>query len=100
MANQTQRFFPPNTPENRHLRFAFEQLYALHDEHQKTKEALAASQAQVKTLTEKLSGPFPPGTGPSDSVMLGIPVLAVDSSALADGTKLTFDKAQGRLVFK
>ena len=98
--NPGQRYYPPNTPENRHIRFAFDQLYALHDEHEKTKSALATAQAQVKQLSTKLAGPYPPGAGPTDSVLLGVPVQPIDTNTLADATKLTFDKKNGVFVFK
>ena len=42
----------------------------------------------------------PPGSGPHDTMLLGLRVLPVDVQTLADGTKLTFSKADGNFQFK
>lgn len=100
MSQQPNRFFPPNTPENKHLRFAFEQLYSLHDEHEKTKAELAQAKQQVSQLTAKLSGPYPQGSGPIDTLILGLPVQPIDTNTLADGTTIKWEKKSGSFVVK
>lgn len=42
----------------------------------------------------------PPGTGPADTMLLGLRVAPVDTRTLADGTKLTYVKAAGNFQFK
>lgn len=43
---------------------------------------------------------FPPGSGPADTVLLGLRVAPVDTASLVDGTKLTYVKAAGNFQFK
>jgi len=45
------------------------------------------------------SGP-PPGSGPVDTMLLGLRVAPIDTTTLADGTKLTWVKAAGNFQFK
>lgn len=64
------------------------QLYALQDR-------LAAIEGKGVSAPK---GP-PPGSGPADSMLLGLFVAPVDTRSLADGTKLTYVKAAGNLQF-
>jgi hypothetical protein len=60
---------------------------------------------QVGGMREQMSQPArgkqgpPPGSGPMDSMLLGLPVAPTDLSKLADGTKLTYDKKNGIFRF-
>ena len=45
------------------------------------------------------SGTFPPGTGPADTVMVGLHVEGVDVNQLAGGEVPTFVKADGNIQF-
>lgn len=92
------RFYPPNTPENKHIRYVLDQLYSLHDAHEETKTALAQAQQQVKQLTQKLSTPYPAGSGPIDTIFLGLPVQPIDTNTLADGTVPKFNKKSGSFI--
>jgi hypothetical protein len=72
-----------------------DQLYALQDQHDKLKEAHSALQAKVGATQ---GGP-PPGSGPSDSMLLGLRVAPVDTQTLANGATLKFVKASGNFQF-
>jgi hypothetical protein len=72
------------------------------DQHYRLQDAHSALLARVNSLPSQESpseGP-PPGSGPSDSMLLGLRVAPIDTNTLADGTKLTFVKSQGHLEFK
>jgi hypothetical protein len=65
-------------------------------------------QDQVKGLHEKLSksdttapskGAPPPGSGPTDTQLLGLRVVPVDTQTLANGATLKFNKANGNFEF-
>lgn len=45
------------------------------------------------------SSQFPPGSGPADTLLLGLRVLPVDTQTLADGATLKFVKAQANFQF-
>lgn len=94
----TNRYIP--TKADHDLRFLFEQVYALHDAHEETKAQLAKAQGHLNQIRQQNSGTFPRGSGPIDSVLLGVPVKPIDSTALADGVVLTFEKANGVFTFK
>lgn len=55
--------------------------------------------AKVHEEKPRQTGP-PPGSGPIDSMLLGLHVVPVDVQTLADGVKLTFDKKNGNFTFK
>ena len=52
----------------------------------------------IAKTTKPTTGP-PPGSGPSDSMLLGLRVAPVDTSTLADGATLKFSKKNGNLQF-
>jgi hypothetical protein len=63
---------------------------------------------QLYTLTDRLNamGSAPakpaaaaPSNGPTDSMLVGLHVAPVDTSTLADGATLQYDKAAGNLKF-
>ncbi len=66
-----------------------------------------ALEARIKSLEAKgaipvgqtQAGKFPPGSGPADSVLLGLPVQPIDAATLADGATLTWDKKAGVFRF-
>jgi hypothetical protein len=86
-----------SSPEG--LAAAFKQLltqhYALVDEHAATMDRLATAQRQL----DRPPPPFPPGSGPVDSQLLGLPVAPVDAAQLANGALLRFDKPSGTFKF-
>lgn len=41
----------------------------------------------------------PPGSGPADTMLLGLPVAPVDTATLANGATLKFVKAAGNFQF-
>jgi hypothetical protein len=87
----TQQLKDPSALE-RSFRQLLEQHYALQDAH----DALVA---KVNAPVSKPTGP-PPGSGPTDTQICGLFVAPIDANSLADGTKLTYVKAQGQFVFK
>lgn len=80
------------------LRIAYQQIYAIHDAHQETVKQLQLARADLENLKQRFSGPYPPGGGPVDTTLLGLPVQPIDASALADGATLKFSKKTGNFV--
>ena len=76
---------------------AFRQLltqhYDLQDQVMAMREQLAKPAANLAP-----SGP-PPGSGPADSMLLGLRVAPVDTATLADGATLKFSKKNGNFSF-
>lgn len=74
------------------LERAFRQLltqhYALHD------KFTAMQGAQGDKTTSQ-----PTGSGPVDTMLLGLHVAPIDTATLVDGAKLTYVKASGNLEF-
>ena len=103
---------PKQTSDNRHqpaivkdnnrlsndLRIAYQQIYDIHDAHQETVKQLQQARAELENLKQRFAGPYPPGNGPLDSVLVGLPVQPIDASALADGATLKFSKKTGNFV--
>lgn len=85
-----------DSPEK--LQLAFKQLlaqhYELRDAHARTLQQLQDLHRQVNTRPQ-----FPPGNGPIDTLVLGLPVQPIDAVALADGAVLKYDKANGQFKF-
>jgi len=69
------------------------------DQHYSLVDSVNAIREQLAGTKSKPNGP-PPGSGPSDTMLLGLRVAPVDVSTLADGTKLTFSKKDGNFQFK
>lgn len=94
---QSSQWFPSSLqlkdPESieRSFRTLLQQFYALQQQHEELKN-------QVSAPMQKPSG-TPPGSGPSDSMLLGLYVKPVDSQKLVDGVKLTWVKASGQFEF-
>jgi hypothetical protein len=74
---------------------AFRQLL---QQHYALQDRFDALHAQVNAPAI-VTGPLP-GHGPSDTQILGLNVLPIDTNSLADGTKLTFVKSDGNFAFK
>lgn len=74
---------------------AFKQLL---DQHYALADAHSALMAKVNAPQATPKGP-PAGSGPTDSQLLGLRVAPVDTQTLADGSTLTFNKANGNLEF-
>lgn len=83
------------TPEDheRAFRETLRQFYAL-------REKVNAQVDQPVNGEKSNSSPFPPGSGPSDSFIGGIPVEPFDVNSLNDGDTLQYDKANRRFVIK
>lgn len=70
------------------------------DQHYALADRFEAYRKENPPQAPAQKGAFPPGSGPSDTVLLGLRVVPVDSATLADGTKLTYVKAAGNFQFK
>jgi hypothetical protein len=78
------------------LKQVLDQFYSLQDQH----NALQKSHAELLAKSsEKPSGP-PPGSGPTDTQLLGLFVEPVDTNSLANGATLKFNKARGIFSFQ
>ena len=86
-----------HTALERSFRQVLQQHYALVD---RVNEMQAATVAQAKGAAGAKSGPFPPGCGPADTYVLGLPVTPVDVQGLADGMTLKYVAAQRCFTFK
>lgn len=101
MPERSNRWFPTRdqlkdtTSIERSFRQLLTQHYALQDQLNATREQLAKPQLMPRTST---SGP-PPGSGPTDTMLLGLRVAPVDVGTLADGAILKFDKKSGQFHF-
>lgn len=94
----TQRWFPsreqlkdPAATER-----AFRQLLT---QHYSLVDRFNDLHAKVHEEKPQQSGP-PPGSGPVDTMLLGLRVAPIDSQVLTDGAKLTFVKKDGNFQFK
>jgi hypothetical protein len=76
---------------------SFRQMLKQHYDLQDQVSAMREQMASDGRRTGK-KGP-PPGSGPADSMLLGLRVSPVDTSTLADGATLKFSKANGNLEF-
>jgi hypothetical protein len=96
--SKNQRWYPSSdqlkdpTATERAFRQLLKQHYDLQDQVAGIREQLG------KSTTPKPSGP-PPGSGPSDTILLGLHVAPIDTSTLADGAVLKYSKANGNLHF-
>ena len=78
------------------LERSFRQLLTQHYDLQDKFDALHAKVHAPASPAE--SGP-PPGSGPTDTQLLGLRVAPVDVQTLADGAALKFDKKSGNFRF-
>lgn len=67
------------------------------DMHYDLVESHTALQGQVKPAG-KTEGP-PPGSGPTDTMLLGLRVVPVDVSTLANGATLKWNRTKGQFEF-
>jgi len=75
----------------RAFRQLLQQHYALQDRFDALHKQVNAPQEQ--------KGPLP-GHGPSDTQILGLNVLPIDTQSIADGVKLTWVQKDGNFQFK
>lgn len=75
---------------------AFKQLL---DQHYALQDAHAALQAKMAAPSAAAPAGPPPGSGPTDSQLLGLHVAPIDTQSLADGATLKFVKASGNFQF-
>jgi hypothetical protein len=97
-AQSNQRWFPSSEQlkDPSALERSFRQLLTQHYDLQ---DRFAELHAKVHTpASGKSSGP-PPGSGPSDTQILGLRVAPIDTATLVDGTKLTYVKKDGSFQF-
>src|SRR5271156_989071 len=99
MPNQVTRWYPtthqissPSELQNT-FRQLLEQQYALRDQ----VTSLTAQMAKPAASTP--SGP-PPGSGPTDTMLLGLSVQPTDTKNLANGATLKWNKSQGNFSFQ
>jgi hypothetical protein len=78
------------------LERSFRQLLTQHYVLQDKFDALHAKVHAPSPTAE--SGP-PPGSGPTDTQLLGLRVAPVDTATLVDGATLKFDKKSGNFKF-
>ena len=79
------------------LRIVLDQFYALQDQHDKLKQAHEELKSRVPATSA--SGGPPPGSGPTDTMVCGLPVAPIDTQTLANGATLKFVKASGNFQF-
>lgn len=95
---QFSRWFPSKEqlkdPESLELtlRQILTQHYALVDKFNKGSEK--------ESNPEKETSKFPPGSGPSNTVILGLHVEPVDTQTLTNGATLKYNKARGTFSFQ
>lgn len=96
MAEKIQRWYPSkhqlDTPEKLEASFrqVLKQHYSLVDQ---TNVRHASETSRVS------SSGFPPGSGPIDTMLLGLYVQPIDTQTLADGATLKWNKASGTFIF-
>ena len=113
---QTNRWYPTSTQlsdpaaTQQSFRVLLDQFYQLQDSHQTLtqqveamgKTQLAGQQkgpeGEAKLSTPASSAP-PPGSGPSDTMLLGLRVAPIDSQNLANGATLKYNKSSGNFEF-
>ena len=99
MADQSSRWYPSKAQlgdpaaMERAMRQLLNQHYALQDKH----DALLARVNSMGQSGER--GPFPAGSGPTDTILLGLHVGPADTSTLANGATLKYVKASGNFQF-
>jgi hypothetical protein len=86
------------------LRLLWTHVHTTTAQAQATAAAATKHAAVLQELLNQATRPAsvlapPPGSGPTDSIMLGLPVAPVDPGTLANGTKLTWNKQKGVLEF-
>ena len=73
-----------------------DQFYALQDQHDALKREHDTLKAKVSDAKD---GP-PPGSGPTDTQLLGLRVAPIDTQTLANGATLKYNKATGNFSFQ
>lgn len=77
----------------RSIRQILKQHYDLQDEFKAYKDAHPPQQQAAAS-----KNPFPPGSGPTDTYLLGLPVKPIDSTTLTNGATLKWNKSTGSFV--
>lgn len=97
---QQARYYPTevdlSTPKKARavLQQVLKQHYELADSHTVLKQQNTDLAAQVATLQR-----IPPPGGPTNTQILGLPVIPIDTSSLANGATLKWDRASGSFKF-
>jgi hypothetical protein len=79
----------------RSLRVILDQFYSLQDQH----DALKKSHEDLLAKSSTSATTPPPGSGPTDSMLLGLHIVPIDTLNLANGATLKFSKANGNFIF-
>lgn len=69
------------------------------DMHYDLVESHTALQGQATKPTENTAAGPPPGSGPTDTMLLGLRVVPVDVSTLANGATLKWNRTKGQFEF-
>ena len=101
MPDQSNRWYPtkgqldearnPGSLE-RSIRQILKQHYDLVDRFEAYRAANPPRQATKES-------PFPAGSGPTDSYLLGVPVQPIDTATLTNGATLKWNKSTGTFIF-
>jgi hypothetical protein len=83
---------------HRTLKQVLDQFYALQDSHDALQKQVAGMASAASPASTSTGSPFPPGSGPSDTKILGLNVAPIDTETLANGATLKFNKAGGNFV--
>lgn len=83
------------TATHRAMKQVLDQFYVLQDRHDALQRDHSALLARVNV---KRDGP-PPGSGPTDSMLLGLHVAPIDTTTLANATTLKWNKETGTIGF-
>jgi hypothetical protein len=98
--SQQQRWQPSKEqlkdPES--LERSFRQVLKQHYELQDQVTAMREELSKPRTAAPSKGAP-PPGSGPTDTQLLGLRVVPVDTQTLANGAMLKFNKANGNFEF-
>src|SRR6266852_6044419 len=93
--SNAQRWYP-STSQLKDVNATHRAFKQVLDQHYALVDKLNAMEEKSSLPEQK--GP-PPGSGPSDTQLLGLFVKPIDVQTLADGVKLTFVKSQGHFEF-
>lgn len=80
------------------LERAFRQMLTQHYALQDKYDALAGRVADMPLPSKE--GAFPPGSGPSDTKLLGLNVEPVDTQTLTNGATLKYNRSRGTFSFQ
>jgi hypothetical protein len=94
----------PDPKVAQELRLLWTHIHTVTAQAQATADKATRHATALQALLDKANRPAsvtapPPGAGPTDSILLGLPVTPIDANTLATGAALKFNKAKGTLEF-